>query len=113
LLQATTAPPTETASAMASRIRLNMMSGSSVARRAPPLREPRVAASGCLPGWPRGWPGRPRGQKVATARERTPVQMATDRCRLLAARRRQAARVGPPVKGDAGTHRREPRVQWQ
>jgi predicted deacylase len=31
-LQATTAPPTEAASARASRIRLNMMSGSSVAR---------------------------------------------------------------------------------
>ena len=39
VLQATTAPPTEMVRARASRIRLNMMSGSSVARRAPPLRE--------------------------------------------------------------------------
>jgi hypothetical protein len=107
VLQATTAPPTETARARASRIRLNMMSGSSVARRAPPLRELREwQRQGRLPGWPRGWPGRPRGQKVASASERTPVQMATDRCRLLAGAGDPRHGRTRPMTGDAGTHRR-------
>ena len=51
VLQATTAPPTDTASARASRIRLNMMSGSSVYERAPSLRESSTSGSAGTRAW--------------------------------------------------------------